>query len=231
MISPSALPAALKTKRTMKKLVPLSLVAVFSIFSLVSDNISAQAPSASDALAGLTKPSKEFPNITISNFGKMDDRFYRGARPKEGKGQFSALKSMGIETVIDLTDKPRAYEKAEAEAAGLRYVSIPMSDSEYPEAGTIETLTKTMNDPATGVFYVHCAGGRHRTGIAGAIWRFTKYGWNYDQVYAEMKNYDFYTRWGHGDMKTFVQDYAAKMETAKAEAARAASSAAAGTLE
>jgi hypothetical protein len=41
----------------------------------------------------------------------------------------------------------------------------------------------------------------------GAVYRFTKYHWNFDQVYSEMKNYDFYTSWGHGDMKKYVQDY------------------------
>lgn len=169
-----------------------------------------------------TSPSKDFAGIRISNFGKMDDRFYRGARPKEGKGQFDALKALGIQTVIDLTDKPRTYEKLEAEAAGLKYISIPMSDDDYPKPETIELLTKTMNDPENGVFYIHCAGGRHRTGVAGAIWRFTKYGWGFDQVYREMKNYDFYTRWGHGEMKDFVRDYAAKMEAQRAAAAAGA---------
>ena len=67
---------------------------------------------------------------------------------------------------------------------------------------------KLVDDPSTGKFYVHCAGGRHRTGVMGAVYRFNHYNWNYDQVYTEMKKYDFYTRWGHGDMKKFVQDYA-----------------------
>jgi hypothetical protein len=30
-----------------------------------------------------------------------------------------------------------------------------------------------------------------------------------------MKKFDFYTRWGHGDMKDFVEDYAEKMEAQK----------------
>ena len=49
----------------------------------------------------------------------------------------------------------------------------------------------------------------------GALYRFTKYGWGYDQVYKEMKNYDFYSSWGHGKQKDFVRDYAAKMAEAK----------------
>ncbi len=186
------------TKLLKTLFVPSALIIAFATFSFAQ-----------------TAPSKEFAGISISNFGQMDDRFYRGARPKEGKGQFAALKALGVQTVIDLTDKPRAYEKLEAEAAGLKYISIPMSDSDYPEPATIDLLTNTMNDPATGVFFAHCAGGRHRTGVAGAIWRYTKYGWDYDQVYKEMKNYDFYSRWGHGDIKDFVRDYGALMTRQK----------------
>jgi len=46
----------------------------------------------------------------------------------------------------------------------------------------------------------------------GAVYRFTKYGWDFDKVYQEMENYDFYTSWGHGRMKDFVVDYAAKVQ-------------------
>jgi protein tyrosine/serine phosphatase len=87
------------------------------------------------------------------------------------------------------------------EALGMRYVNIPMDDKSYPKEDQIEAFLKLANDPATGKFFVHCAGGRHRTGVMGAVYRFTKYHWNYDQVYKEMKVYDFYTSWGHGDMK------------------------------
>ena len=160
-----------------------------------------------------TSPSKEFAGIKISNFGKMDERFYRGAQPKEGKGQFEALKALGIQTIIDLTEEPEAYEKVEAEAAGLKYINIPIIDKSYPTPESVEVFLKTVDDPETGVFYVHCAGGRHRTGDIGAIYRFEKYGWDFAKVYQEMKNYDFYTSWGHGKQKDFVEDYAAKMGT------------------
>jgi protein tyrosine/serine phosphatase len=60
--------------------------------------------------------------------------------------------------------------------------------------------------------YVHCKGGKHRTGVTGAVYRFTKYGWDYDKVMKEMENYDFYTSFGHKAMKDFVVDYAAKLK-------------------
>ena len=144
--------------------------------------------------------------VSIKNFGQMDDRFFRGGQPKQE--EYPELAALGIRTVIDLQDKPTSYEKQNVEALGMKYINIPMSDSSYPQSAKIEQFLKLVNDPSTGKFYVHCAGGRHRTGVMGAVYRFNHDNWNYDQVYAEMKKYDFYTRWGHGDMKKFVQDYA-----------------------
>ena len=61
-------------------------------------------------------------------------------------------------------------------------------------------------------------GGRHRTGVMGAVYRFNHYGWNYEQVYGEMKDFDFYTAWGHGAFKDFVQDYWQQVQTVKSGA-------------
>jgi protein tyrosine/serine phosphatase len=163
--------------------------------------------------AAQTAQQADFSNIKIKNFGQMDERFYRGAQPKEK--DYQSLKALGITTVIDLQAEPKDYEKQIVESLGMRYVNIPMVDKAYPTEQAVNAFLKLANDPATGKFYVHCAGGRHRTGAIGAVYRFTKYHWNYDQVYAEMKKYDFYTSWGHGDFKTFVQDYAAKMQSTK----------------
>lgn len=165
-----------------------------------------------------TSPSN-FPGIKISNFGKMDDRFYRGAQPKAK--DLPALKALGINTVIDLTTDSKD-ERAEVEAAGMRYVNVPIEDKSYPTDENVAAFLKTIDDKDTGVFYVHCAGGRHRTGDMGALYRYTKYGWNYDQVFQEMNNYDFYTSGGHQKAKDFVVDYAAKMEVAKASTPAAA---------
>src|SRR5262245_18521811 len=160
-----------------------------------------------------------FSNIKISNFGQMDERFYRGARPKER--DFQSLKALGIQTVIDLTDKT-PEEKGFAEAAGLHYVNIAIPDKHDPSEAQIQQFLKVVNDPETGKFYVHCAGGRHRTGVMGAIYRFNNYHWNLDQVYAEMLNFDFYTSNGHGGQKRFVETYAQHMLQMNNAAAAAA---------
>lgn len=156
----------------------------------------------------------------IKNFGQMDDRFFRGGQPKEK--DYQDLAALGVKTVIDLRDDPTSYEKSSVEALGMRYVNIPMSDKDYPRAEQIDTFLKIADDPLTGKFFVHCAGGRHRTGVMGAVYRFTHNKWNYDQVYAEMKQYDFYTRFGHGAMKDYVQDYWQHLQTPAVGANKAA---------
>ena len=145
------------------------------------------------------------PSLKIKNFGQMDERFYRGARPKAE--DYKALAALGINTVIDLTDNSMEDEKPAVEAAGLRYVNIPMIDKSYPTSEQVNAFLKTVADPATGKFFVHCAGGRHRTGVMGAVYRFNHDQWNYDQVYAEMNRYEFGSGFGHGRQKDFVKDY------------------------
>ena len=157
------------------------------------------------------------PAIKIKNFGQMDDRFYRGAQPKDIE-DYKALAALGIKTVIDLTDESKDYEKPMVESLGMRYVNIPMVGKKYPTAEATAAFLKVANDPNTGKFYVHCAGGRHRTGAMGAVYRYEKYGWNFEQVYKEMKQYDFYTSWGHGAFKDFVKDYYGKMHPTGAAA-------------
>lgn len=153
--------------------------------------------------------------IKIKNFGQMDDRFYRGAQPKEN--DYKDLAQLGIKTIIDLREDPEEYSKRMAESVGMTYVNIPMIARKYPTLEATEMFLKTVNDPATGKFFVHCAGGRHRTGAMGAVYRFQFYNWNFEQVYKEMKHYDFYTRWGHGAFKDFVKEYAQKQQAQATE--------------
>ena len=146
--------------------------------------------------------------VRIKNFGQMDERFFRGAQP--GKTDYKDLAALGIKTVIDLREDPQSYEQPLVESLGMKYINIPMLGKKYPTPEATDMFLKTINDPATGKFFVHCAGGRHRTGAMGAVYRFQFYGWTFDQAYKEMKQYDFYTSWGHQAFKDFVEDYYAR---------------------
>jgi protein tyrosine phosphatase (PTP) superfamily phosphohydrolase (DUF442 family) len=167
----------------------------------------------------ISKTAESFPNIKIKNFGQMDANYYRGGQPKED--QYRSLKDLGVTTIIDLRNDPESYEKPTAESLGMKYINIPMDDAQYPSEATIATFLKEINDPANGVMYVHCKGGKHRAGVTGAVYRMTKYGWNYDQAFAEMERFNFDTSWGRKVMKTFVQEYAANLQKGKASNAAA----------
>ena len=184
---------------------PPALIAILALIFAVST-----------ASVAKEKYSSKFPNIKIKNFGQMDDRFYRGARPDEE--DYKALAELGIKTIIDLTDNSREYEQPAVEAAGLRYVNIPMVDKSYPSIEQVNEFLKVVDDPETGKFFVHCAGGRHRTGVVGAIYRFTKDNWNLEQVMTEMEQYEFNSGFGHGKQKNFVKDYWQQFQTKQATA-------------
>ena len=179
------------------------LMAIIAILSLAAVSSAQQ-----------TDESSSNPKIKIKNFGQMDDRFFRGAQPKEK--DYKDLAQMGINTIIDLREDPEEYSKPMVESLGMHYVNIPMIAKKYPTPEATETFLKTINDPATGKFFVHCAGGRHRTGAMGALYRFQFYNWNFDQVYKEMKQYDFYTSWGHGAFKDFVKNLYSPQQQTKA---------------
>jgi len=160
--------------------------------------------SVSTASFAKTKNDK-FPNVKIKNFGQMDERFFRGSRP--GNDDYQALAALGVKTIIDLTDNSMEYEKPAVEAAGLRYVNIPMVDKSAPSMDQINEFLKVVDDPATGKFFVHCAGGRHRTGVVGAVYRFNHDHWSLEQALAEMDQYEFGSGYGHGKQRDFVKEY------------------------
>ena len=183
----------------MKKIFRFHVVILAFVAALTAVSVNAQTD------------ASQFQHIKIKNFGQMDTNYFRGGQPK--KDQYDELAALGINTIVDLRDDSEDYEKPTAEALGMKYINIPMDDAEYPSDATIARFLEVINDPANGKMFVHCKGGKHRAGVTGAVYRFTKYGWNYDQAYAEMLKFNFNTSWGRKVMKTFVQEYAAKMKT------------------
>ena len=138
---------------------------------------------------------------------------------------YKSLADLGIKTIIDLRNDPTDYEKSAAEAVGMKYINIPMSGWKSPSDADLEQFLKIVDNPGTGKFFVHCKAGIHRTGVAGAVYRMNKYGWGYDQVYQEMKKYNFSSGLVHGSLKSYVKDYAKKVESQKPVATAAATAA------
>jgi tyrosine-protein phosphatase SIW14 len=174
------------------------------------------AMAANDSRAVLIDLSK----IHIDNFGRLNANYYRGAQPK---GQdYADLAGLGIKMVIDLTKDGDPGEMALAQKAGMKWLRIPMTTHETPTSEVIAQFLRVVTDPANQPVYVHCQGGRHRTGVMTAVYRMTQEGWTPAQAFAEMKQYKFGADFLHPEFKQFVYDYPAELAHATTTSAVAA---------
>jgi len=158
-----------------------------------------------NAIPGHKQTAGDNVAVEIENFGKVNDHFYRGAQPK-GRN-YEQLAALGIKTIVDLREDARDDARSATERARMRYINLPMKEKSYPQADTATRFLQIVNDEANWPVFVHCAGGRHRTGVMTAVYRMSVDGWGIDRAYQEMKRYDFSTSWGHGAYKDYVYDY------------------------
>lgn len=147
-------------------------------------------------------------SITIDNFGEVSPVYFRGAQP-EGT-DYAALAAFGVKTVIDLQRDGSVGEEQLVERAGMTFHRIPMTTHTPPTAQQISEFLALVNDPANQPVYVHCAGGRHRTGVMTAVYRMDKEGWTSDRAFKEMKQYKFGADFLHPEFKKFVYAYRAE---------------------
>jgi protein tyrosine/serine phosphatase len=144
-------------------------------------------------------------NIQIDNFGRVNANYYRGAQPS-GR-DYADLAGIGIKTVIDLTQDGDPAEPSIVQREGMKFFRIPMTTHETPSAAKLAQFLTLVNDPANQPVYVHCQGGRHRTGVMTAVYRMTNDGWTADRAFAEMKQYKFGADFLHSEFKDFVYAY------------------------
>src|SRR3990172_9388208 len=118
----------------------------------------------------------------LTNVGRVANGIFRGAQPKpEG---YATLKAMGVKTVINL--RTRHGEREAIEAAGMRYVEIPMN---------VRKALSVMTDKANQPVFVHCSRGADRTGVVAAVYRMEVDGWSEAEAEAEMEAFGFHEVW------------------------------------
>ena len=159
------------------------------------------------AFSGAITSAQKVAQPVIPNFGKVSDSYYRGSQPT--KVHLAALKAMGVKTIIDLRRDYVPEERQWASEQGLQYFNLPLKSHQHATSEQAEYFLRLVNDPANAPVYVHCRGGRHRTGAMTAIYRITHDGWTADQAWEEMKKYDFNDSilGGPPDQKKFVFDF------------------------
>lgn len=144
-------------------------------------------------------------NVHIDNFGRVNANYFRGAQPEAG--DYADLAALGVKTVIDLTDDGDRREPSLVQHAGMKFFRIPMTTHETPSPDKVVRFLALVNDPANLPVYVHCQGGRHRTGVMTAVYRMTNDGWTADRAFAEMQQYKFGPSFLHSEFKDFVYAY------------------------
>jgi len=162
------------------------------------------APVAKSATASLSR-------VHIENFGRINDSYFRGSQPKGN--DYSDLAAIGVKTVIDLQLDGPSNEAGIVQANGMKFFRIGMTTTQAPTNAQIDQFFKIVNDPANRPVYVHCAGGRHRTGTMTALYRMTNDGWTPAQAYEEMKAYRFEGFPGHPVLKSYVLNYRVPVKT------------------
>jgi len=152
----------------------------------------------------------------VPNFHQVNDHVYRGAQPTAPG--FQSLAKLGVKTIIDLCE-PNEHatpERQTVEAAGMRYVSIPLHGMSSPSTADIAKVLALFDDPANGPVFVHCHRGADRTGTVVACYRVAHDGWNNDKALKEAK--DFGMSWTEIAMKSYVKGYRPALVTATAGA-------------
>ena len=118
----------------------------------------------------------------LENVGQVAEGIYRGGQP--AAPGYAALKGLGIGTVISL--EPAPGEQAEVEAAGMRYVEIPVDLKKKGSRAKVDLAVALMTDPANRPVYVHCRQGVERTGIVVAAYRLKVLRWPQADAEAEL---------------------------------------------
>lgn len=164
---------------------------------------------------GLAAAAQSAPGVP--NFHAVNDLVFRGGEPNAQGWQ--SLAQMGVKTVIDLCDEhSTAAERQAVEAAGMTYVSIPMSGDGIgiPSAAKISQALALLNQ-ATGKIFVHCHKGSDRTGTVIACYRIEHDHWAAKQAMAEAKQFGM-SMFNIG-MKRYISDYARNLPAITAAAA------------
>src|SRR5260370_1219646 len=127
--------------------------------------------------------------LGVPNFHTVNDHLYRGAQPTiEG---FGNLAKLGVKTIVDLREagERSLAEQKVVEAAGMRYVSVPMRGFQAPTTSQISQVFALLHDISAGPIFVHCLRGADRTGTVVACYRIEHDHWDNSKALTEARTF------------------------------------------
>ncbi len=157
-------------------------------------NVSEHEPNYISTLNAQGEQTSDLKNIY--RFGKVNEFLYRGGLPTDADLQ--ALKQNNFKSVIsfrglgDPTEAAQvAQEKATVTGLKMKFFNIQVPfDKPVPDK-IIKQFFDTVNNPKNQPLFVHCKGGRDRTGTLVALYRIKFNRYTPQQAIEEMKTFTF----------------------------------------
>ena len=118
----------------------------------------------------------------------------------------SVIERHGLRTLAVLRNNPeiRRREEALAREKGIRFVYLPMGDT---QAG-VDAFLALMEDPVNHPVLIHCRYGIARTGVASAVYRMQVDRWENERALEEARRYGGYDTLEEGsDKRAFILSY------------------------
>lgn len=118
---------------------------------------------------------------------------YRSAQPS-GRQLRHAINRHGIRTVVIAREGESsriADEKRAAQDAGVAVIQLPIVSGAEVRDEDIRSFFDAVDDPTRRPVLVHCAAGRHRTGLLCALYRIERQGWDPGRAREEMLSFGF----------------------------------------
>lgn len=152
----------------------------------------------------------------IKRFLRVDARLYRGGQP-DAAG-YAYLRDVGVRTVVSLRTGDEG-ERAAVEALGMRFVHIPVALRPFgatvkPDA--VARFFQIVDDPSSGIVFVHCKRGADRTGTFVGLYRMARQQWDDDRAYDEAR--DIGMRWWYFPIRSQLAGWARAIPPAAAPA-------------
>ena len=172
-----------------------------------------KAPASFLPLAAIAATSLALALIFVAHRDYLLHRFgtvregvlYRSAQL--GVGTLSSvIERHGLRTLAVLRNNPeiRRREEALAREKGIRFVYLPMGDT---QAG-VDAFLALMEDPANHPVLIHCRYGIARTGVASAVYRMQVDRWENERALEEARRYGGYDTLEEGsDKRAFILSY------------------------
>src|SRR5215510_8196215 len=140
----------------------------------------------------------------IPNFQQVTETILRGGQPSPEA--WPALAGLGVTTVVDLRrpDEHSIADEAKAvQAAGMKYVNVPMKGVVAPDEAQISRILSVLH--SGGKVFVHCKRGADRTGAVIAVYRIEHLCWEPKKALAEAKALGM--SWTQFGLKGYVKDF------------------------